>query len=221
MIIAEIGISHRGSMIKAKELIRLAHENGASAVKSQLYDAEDDKDKPYYAESKAAELTFDQAKELFDYASSIGIEMFYSVFAPKYVAWCVNMQCRHIKIAAQFEQRRKTFDAAYATKIPLIVSMHTIGVTLPGRDNVLWCAKGYPATVTELPNFAMCDGFSDHTIGIDCAKIAFARGASIVEKHFCSGHDPIEDGVDAPWSMDVRELRELVRWEKLCKQVIG
>jgi sialic acid synthase SpsE len=39
-IIAEIGVNHEGSVPKAKELIELAHEGGADAVKFQTYKAE-------------------------------------------------------------------------------------------------------------------------------------------------------------------------------------
>ncbi len=39
-IIAEIGVNHEGSLSKAKELIELAHEGGADAVKFQTYKAE-------------------------------------------------------------------------------------------------------------------------------------------------------------------------------------
>ena len=66
---------------------------------------------------------------------------------------------------------------------------------------------GYPA------------GFSDHTIGLDAAKIALARGAQIIEKHFLLEHEP--DFPDEAWSMDVEGLRDLVRWEKVCKEVLG
>jgi sialic acid synthase SpsE len=39
-IIAEVGVNHEGSLAKAQELIELAHEGGADAVKFQSYKAE-------------------------------------------------------------------------------------------------------------------------------------------------------------------------------------
>ena len=39
-IIAEVGVNHEGSLAKAQELIELAHEGGADAVKFQTYKAE-------------------------------------------------------------------------------------------------------------------------------------------------------------------------------------
>src|SRR5579863_8181973 len=39
-IIAEVGVNHEGSLVRAKELIDLAREGGADAVKFQTYKAE-------------------------------------------------------------------------------------------------------------------------------------------------------------------------------------
>ena len=39
-IVAEVGVNHEGSLAKAKELIDLAKEGGADAVKFQTYKAE-------------------------------------------------------------------------------------------------------------------------------------------------------------------------------------
>jgi sialic acid synthase SpsE len=62
-------------------------------------------------------------------------------------------------------------------------------------------------------------GFSDHTIGLDCAKIALARGAKIIEKHFCLEHNPLYS--DNDWAMLPSELKELRRFETICHQVIN
>ncbi|MDY7029045.1 MAG: N-acetylneuraminate synthase family protein, partial [Spirochaetota bacterium] len=53
-IIAEIGVNHEGSMDKAKELIDLAKEGGADAVKFQSYKAEKiaSRNSPYYWDIK-------------------------------------------------------------------------------------------------------------------------------------------------------------------------
>ena len=49
-IIAEIGVNHEGSIIKAKELIEQAKEGGADAIKFQTYKADKiaAKDSPSY-----------------------------------------------------------------------------------------------------------------------------------------------------------------------------
>ena len=80
--------NHGGDMELARKMILSAQESGVDLVKFQLYDAEDDKGKPHYEWVKKAELTFDQAKMLFDYGTEVGIEVFFSVFGVKYVKWC-------------------------------------------------------------------------------------------------------------------------------------
>ena len=93
----------------------------------------------------------------------------------------------------------------------------------------LYCIAEYPADICGLEisdvyfeegrdgEYKEFSGFSDHTIGLDCAKIALARGAEIIEKHFCIDH---QTGIDAEWSMDLSELRELKRWHDLCREVL-
>jgi len=63
-------------------------------------------------------------------------------------------------------------------------------------------------------DFKILQGFSDHTIGLDAAKIALARGAHIIERHFAIDH---QTGVDAEWSMTPSELKELKRFETIVK----
>jgi N-acetylneuraminate synthase/N,N'-diacetyllegionaminate synthase len=82
----------------------------------------------------------------------------------------------------------------------------------------LFCVPHYPAqhTMFIFPEFEEFEGFSDHTIGLDAAKVAIARGAFWIEKHFAKDH---HTGVDAQWSMTPDELRELVEWEKVARSI--
>ena len=87
----------------------------------------------------------------------------------------------------------------------------------------LYCCGEYPTPLDNLlagVKFEHLQGFSDHTVGLDAAKIALARGAKIIEKHFALSHDSETDGPDAGWSMVPSELEELVRWQKVCKEVL-
>ena len=91
-----------------------------------------------------------------------------------------------------------------------------------GIANVLrlYCAPGYPAQTEGIfKNIELrWYGFSDHTIGIDAARIALARGAQIIEKHFVLYFD--KDFPDNSWSMTPDDLKELVRWEGVCQSVL-
>ena len=224
MIIAEIGQNFLGLMDLATDLIRLAKDNGADLVKLQLYDHKKlygDKDIPN------VELSFEQAKGLFEYGREIGIEVFFSVFDVERVRWCEEIGVGRYKLACGFVNTRtgKNYDVGKAimqTGKELVMSFSRVpDINLPTYLPLkrLYCVPKYPAYISDV-NFEaidLLDGFSDHTIGLDCAKIALARGAQIIEKHFCIAHDM---GVDAKWSMDASELRELKRWEMVCKQVL-
>ena len=220
-IIAEIGINHLGNMGLALRMIKEAKDAGADLVKSQLYNAEDDKDKLHYQYSKQAELNYDQAKHLFDYAADIGIEMFFSVFGVKYVEWCEKIGVKRYKIACGMRDK-DVWQAISRTGKRAIVSYNTAGTFPYGiLATMIYCVPEYPATFSMLDfehNDVRFNGFSDHTIGLDAAKIALARGAQIIEKHFIL--DRNSPSPDAPWSMTPDELRELKRWETVCKEVL-
>ncbi len=216
MIIAEIGQNHCGDMNLAHRLIELAKDGGADLVKFQLYDHKKlygDKDIPN------VELSKEQAFELFDYGKKNEIEVFFSVFDVERVRWCEEMGVKRYKISANlWDGKIATFEAVYSTSKPMIISMRLkilkIVLTNPNHC-ILYCPEGYPQT--EIKFDADIVGFSDHTMGLDAAKIALARGAQIIEKHFAIDH---RTGIDAPWSMDYQDLKELKRWENVCKDIL-
>ena len=215
MIIAEVGQSHCGNMELAKKLIVLAKDNGADLVKFQLYDHHLlYKDHP---EIKDVALSFDQAKMLFDYGNAVGIEVFFSVFDVERVNWCEQIGVKRYKIANNMSGEN-TIRAIAATGKP-VISSRVLLLNDFVEYKQLYCISEYPTPLSKLRfDFGNgCIGFSDHTIGLDAAKIALARGASIIEKHFCLTHDM---GIDAAWSMMPDELRELVRWETVCQEVL-
>ena len=234
MIICEIGQNFVGKIPLAKTLIKLAKENGGDLAKFQLYDTDAlyEKGTDLYQQAKEAELSFDQATMLFDYGQEIGIEVFFSVFDVEKVRWCEEIGVRRYKIACRLNSDSPLLDAVARTKKPCFISYEDeynrswIRLCAYGTrfSNIalLYCVPEYPAqSVRFRDNFdgeaAWATGFSDHTIGIDVAKIALARGAHIIEKHFCLSHYV---GVDGKWSITPEELRELKRWENVCKEVL-
>lgn len=222
MIIAEVGQNFCGNMELAQTLIGLAKNNGADLVKFQLYKADSEV-------SKQAELTKEQAFMLFHRGKTIGIEVFFSVFDIERVKWCEEIGVKRYKVACGYihPKSNKNMDLAEALKDTgkeIIISYSRIpdgiGLASP-KVKRLYCIPVYPAllkgSLFNRMDWGLMDGFSDHTVGLDASKIAIARGAEIIEKHFAIDH---KTGVDAPWSMTPDELKELKRWESVCREVL-
>jgi pseudaminic acid synthase len=93
---------------------------------------------------------------------------------------------------------------------------------------LLKCTSSYPASpedsnILTLPDmrerFGCEVGLSDHTMGIGVAVAAVAHGAVVVEKHFALSRT--EGGVDAAFSMEPDEMRQLVEETTRAWQSLG
>ena len=114
--IAEISANHNGSILRAKSLIKLAAEAGASAVKLQTYRADTmTLDLPEFGVSKSHELwggyslfkLYEEAhtpwewhKELFELARSLDITPFSTPFDLTAVDFLEELNCPMYKIAS-------------------------------------------------------------------------------------------------------------------------
>ena len=92
---------------------------------------------------------------------------------------------------------------------------------------LLKCTSSYPATpdgtnlrtISHMKELFHCNvGLSDHTLGIGVAVASVALGATVIEKHFTLSR--AEGGVDAAFSVEPKEMAQLVRechaaWEAL------
>ncbi|MBN8235729.1 pseudaminic acid synthase [Halobacillus kuroshimensis] len=93
---------------------------------------------------------------------------------------------------------------------------------------LLKCTSTYPAppahsNISTIPHMAQtfsCPvGLSDHTLGIGAAVGSVALGASVIEKHFVL--DRSEGGVDASFSLEPSEMKQLVQESKNVWQAMG
>jgi len=221
-IIAEIGQNHNGDMQLAKELINAAKENGADVAKFQLYDVDSifQPDFCWYAAAKEAELNKEQACELAATCAQAEIEFMASVFDIERVAWSEEIGVRRYKIASRSVRNQPLLHAVAATGKDIIVSLGMWdGVGFPivpsrARVDYLYCVTKYPAAPEDLDflsiDFNRYAGFSDHTIGLDAALVAMARGARMIEKHFTL--DRRMPGPDHAGSMEPQELAALCRF---------
>ncbi len=93
---------------------------------------------------------------------------------------------------------------------------------------LLHCVTQYPAPPdavnlramdTMAQAFGLPVGYSDHTLGIEVALAAVARGATIIEKHFTL--DRTLPGPDHAASLEPAELAQMVRGIRTIGQALG
>jgi len=93
---------------------------------------------------------------------------------------------------------------------------------------LLKCTSSYPAspedsnllTIPHMQKLFNCPvGLSDHTMGIGAAVAAVALGACLIEKHFTLSR--ADGGVDAAFSMEPEEMRQLVIETERVWQALG
>ena len=225
-IIAEIGVNHDGSPMRAFELIRAARDAGADAVKFQLF-----RDRPEIEHLRFPSGTMPAFRV---YADSAGVEFMCSPFYLEAVA-AVDPLVRRHKVASGFLTDRAMLDAVCATGKPVIVStgmasMADVRKAVRGRDNIslLHCVSSYPCpdedanldAITYLrEQFDLPVGYSDHTAGILAPVAAVALGAIIIEKHLTWSKDAI--GPDHACSAEPDEFADMVRQIRRVETMLG
>ncbi|WP_337366002.1 pseudaminic acid synthase [Phascolarctobacterium sp.] len=93
---------------------------------------------------------------------------------------------------------------------------------------LLKCTSSYPATpegsnlltIPHMRELFNCKvGVSDHTLGIGAAIASIALGATVIEKHFTISR--AEGGVDAAFSLEPAEMKQLVQEAKSAYAALG
>ncbi|MFI4937140.1 MAG: N-acetylneuraminate synthase [Candidatus Berkiellales bacterium] len=117
---------------------------------------------------------------------------------------------------------------------PTLMPLETTSLTSQAqqilREKVilLHCVSEYPAPFAEInlramdtlaQAFGLMVGFSDHTLGIEVALAAVARGAKVIEKHFTL--DKLLPGPDHPASLDIKEFAAMVKGIRHIESALG
>ncbi len=241
-VIAEIGINHDGHFERAKELILEAKNAGATAAKLQTYITEKrtGKDSPIYEILKQCELTFQEQRQLFDYARDIDILLFSTPFDDESVDFLHEVDSPCIKVASFDVVNRELLKKITRTRKPVIVSrgmaatheLDTAAGIMKTADlpfALLHCVSAYPVenhedcnlrTIPALQKRYLCPvGFSDHTIGNRVTQLAVATGASLIEKHVTYSRKA--KGADHAMSMEFGELKKLVNELRYVTEALG
>lgn len=222
----EIGHNFHGNIRFAKKMLDAVKECGGTLAKVQLYDVTKlglrPQESEVYPELEMGEINYSEWMELKSYADNIGIELFASAFDVERVHWCEMAMVKRHKLASRSIYDTELIEAMEVTGKPIIASLGMVNNGgIPQIKNVeyLYCVADYPANITEdkfpksFENVSNnYTGFSDHTIGIEWAKEAIRRGATIIEKHFTL--DKRLPGCDQKGSADPSEMKELVKFIK-------
>ena len=175
--IAEIGSNWEGSLAIGKKIIRECKNADADAVKFQIWRAEDlYPSHPLFKKIKKTELSFKNAEKLKNFADSIGIEFFCSVFYPEAVNFLNDIGVKKFKIASRTCTLKdplsvETLSAVNKTRKPVIVSMGMGGdkkfIKKSLSKNTLkfcYCISEYPLKIEKMDwkNAIKYQGLSDH-----------------------------------------------------------
>lgn len=186
------------------------------------------------------ELGFPAFRRLADHAARRGILFFATPFDLESLDFLVSLPVPLLKIPSGEIDNFILLRRAAATRLPLIVStgMSTLAdidqavracqAAGSGDLALLHCTSNYPAA-PEAVNLRAMDamaaafqlpvGYSDHTLGIEIALAARARGAAILEKHFTL--DRTMPGPDHRASLEPGELAQMVRGIRLIDAALG
>lgn len=243
-IIAELSANHNGDIQRALETIKSAYESGADAIKIQTYTADTmtiNSERPefkitgglwdgytLYDLYKWAETPFEWHKEIFDYATSLGITIFSTPFDETAVDLLESLDTPAYKIASFEATDLPLIRYVAKTGKPMIMSTGMCSeqeieeaVTAAqeaGCKNLilLHCISSYPApmeqaNLAQMPilakRFNSLPGLSDHTLGTTVSIAAVALGACVIEKHFTLSRE--DKGPDSEFSIEPTELKRL------------
>ena len=223
--IAEIGSNWEGNLSIGKKIIKECKNSDADAVKFQMWRAEDlYPSHPLFKKIKKTELSFKNAEKLKNYADSIGIEFFCSVFYPEAVDFLQTLGVNFFKIASRTCTLKdplslETLAAVNNTRKPVLVSMGMGGnkkfiqtSLSKNKTTFCYCISDYPLKIEKMDwNDAIkYSGLSDHTLGIS-TPILFSglmkmknHKQIIIEKHVKL---PNSKSLDASTSLDINQFK--------------
>ena len=247
-IVAEIGNNHEGSYTLAEEMIGLAAEAGANAVKFQSIIPKklvSPKDMDRIAQLHRFQLSQEQTEKLKGIADREGVLFLSTPFALESVAFLNNL-VPAFKVASGDNNFYPLLATIAKTGKPILLSTGMAGLAeikeavaflhstwkdqgIPSTSlAVLHCVVSYPTPPAEanllairtLQTLGMTVGYSDHTLGIEAAVLSCALGARIIEKHFTINKN-YSSFRDHQLSADPPELKEMVARIRATQVLLG
>ena len=189
---------------------------------------------------KGLELSFDDFRRLRDYAEEVGILFLSTPDEERSADFLDSLGVPAFKIGSAELTNAPFLRHVAAKGRPILLStgmatLEEVAAAVRGIEEagnrrlvLLHCVSCYPAEPADCNLRAMDTlatafghpvGFSDHTLGIDVALAAVARGACVLEKHFTL--DKSSPGPDHRASLDAGELTALVRAVRTVEAALG
>ena len=248
-IVAEAGSNHDGKLSQARELVDVAVEAGADAVKFQIYSAEtlyskktpkfSTSEKPPWELIKKIETPREWIPDLKEYCDKKGIIFFATPFdfnavdeLDPYVDLYKVASFEIVDLSLIEYIARKQKPTIISTGLANMGEIEDayLTYTKTGNDKLVFlqCASVYPAP-PEIMNlrsmktigdsFGVITGLSDHTLGIYISVAAVAMGAKVIEKHFTLSRKL--KGPDHPFAIEPDELKEMVKEIRDVEKALG
>lgn len=248
-VIAEAGSNHNGKIETAKELIKVAKESGANAVKFQSFKA----DKLFSTKSKKVngydvfklfkplEVENSWLRKVNDFCLEEEIEFMCTPFDEEAVDFLFDLGVKKIKISGFESTDLRFIQYAASTKIPLIISaglgcelnfIDKIIQTCYNANNsdvtILHCNNAYPTPQEDInlqtikvikDRFNVKVGLSDHTLSPLTPALAVMNGATCIEKHFTLSKNM--EGPDHFFAMEPAQLKEMVDFIRMAEKSKG
>lgn len=246
LIIAEIGSNHNQDIDRAVELIDVAADAGADAVKFQSLKLDKVHHIDHVTEDFKEFFGHIELKEswharLAEHAERRGVAFMSSPTYYQAIQLLAGIPVPAIKIAsAQFGFHPWLVAQAAKTGIPLVAStglsttaevatqMTTIAETGNQDLVLLHCVSRYPTAIEDVnlrmmtryrDMFGCLVGFSDHTLSLTLPAIAAARGACVIEKHITL--DRRLPGPDHHFALEPAEFETMIKNLREAEMSLG
>lgn len=243
-IIAEAGINHDGELEKAIELVDLAIDSGASAIKFQTHITDKEmiptdmkpgniSDESLWDIIDRCVLDNEQERSLFDYAKEKGILFFSTPFSREGADRLNELGVELYKIGSGECNNLPLLNHVANFKKPMILStgMNNISSIKASVETILnhgvplallHCTSIYPAPPETMRLGAIThlkDEFPDLEIGLSdhSLGISVALGSVAIGANIIEKHFTKSrqwPGPDNPFSIEPNELKNLVDWSK-------
>lgn len=198
------------------------------------------KGRTLYELYKIAYTPWEWQKKLKKHAESRGVLLFSTPFDSSAVDFLENLDVVLYKVASFEAGDVDLLKKIASTKKPVILSRglqsetdvkEAIKILYENGCSsvaVLHCISSYPATIDQMnvstvkdiqEKFDVVSGLSDHSLGLTASLAAVSLGALIIEKHFTTARS--EGGVDAAFSLEPKELKNLVQTIRELERAIG